>query len=1550
MSGSNSYTGVTTINAGTLSVATINNGGVAGNLGRATSAAGNLVLGGGTLQYTGATASTNRAFTLTNGTTSSFDVSTGGTNLTISGAAAATTGGLTKIGGGTLTLSGANGYTGLTTVSAGTLAYGANNALSSGAVTVSGGTLSLGTFTDTVGTVTLSSGSITGGVGGTLTSTGTFEMQSGTVSGILAGSGIAMNKTTAGTVTFSGANTFTGLTTVSAGTLAYGANNALSSGAVTVSGGTLSLGTFTDTVGTVTLSSGSITGGVGGTLTSTGTFEMQSGTVSGILAGSGIAMNKTTAGTVTLSGANTFTGLTTVSAGTLAYGINDALSTGGVTASGGTLSLGTFSDTVGTVTVSGGGSITGSSGVLSSTGNFEMQNGSVSGILGGLSLLNKTTASTVTLSGVNTYTGGTTIGAGTLALSGSGTLGSTSGTLTVNGGTLDLAGVNAGVGNFTGSGGTVLTNGANATLTIGNSNGTGGNFLGTFADGTGGVLSLTKTGSGTLTLGGASSNTYSGTTTVNGGTLALAKSGGTVAVSGNLTIGDGTGTDTARLDAANQIGSTSTVTFNNSGGTPTLNLNGYSQTLGSIASTNTSAQVQLGAPGSATALTVGDSSNTTFAGVISGGANASLVKEGSGTLTLSGTNTFTGAVAINAGTLAVQNNAGLGAGTLGTTVSSGATLSLLGGVTVVNGTLSLTGTSGVGALTNVSGDNVWNGDVTLTGNTLITTQAGTLTLGPTNPYTFTPSGTNPATETGYVTIGGQTLTFGGAGTNIQVYDRIRDFVGQTDSTRYSYPPLTLAQAPETTNPGNVVVNMSGGGSVTFSANANSYTGSTTVQAGTLILDTVDNTAAQHDTVTNTFHSINGSLIIGDGTGSASSATVRLSTGYPVNETISMSSAITLYKDGLLDINGQSQTIGSLTFNGGAVNLNSGTLYLDQDVTVNASAGNTATINGTGNLSLTLRRTGGVDVLPDATRTFTVTGGVGNTYDLSITGNIQSGNLVKAGNGTMMLGTTHSTYVGTTSVTGGILNIQQGTDVSTRSSLGSSNGLASQGTAVSSGATLQIQGGIAVTNEYLSIAGGGFNPGDGVLGALNNHSGNNTWGTAGNTYINLDAAARINSKQDTLTIAGNIASTGNQALTFGGAGNTTVSGGINTGTGSSTTVTKDGAGTLILSGSNNFEGVTNVMSGIVSVQHNNGLGSLAAGTVVSSGAELQLSKVNGITIGGEALTLNGAGIGGASGALNNVLANNSFGGVVTLNSASTIKSTAGTLTLLGGITSTNQNLTIAGAGNITVTAGITNGTGTLTKNDAGTFTFAGNVNGTTGTVGAASLLAGSMVVGNGTETTTLNTAAFDSAAGTTLTIASGGTVVADYASGSTNFDGALAGAGTFQKNGAGTLVFGNSFTATNLTLVLHGGTLSLTGVQITVGTIHITASTTLDFNNSNGTVLNSSHLVIDNGVVVTVNNWISAANDAAASTIWYATSTVNSGTLAGAQQFGGTPLSQINFTGYTPALTTTWTTAQNGWFEHEIRPTPEPQTYGAIFLSSCFGLLGWRRWRQRRAAA
>jgi autotransporter-associated beta strand protein len=166
---------------------------------------------------------------------------------------------------------------------------------------------------------------------------------------VAANTGCGMTFKNSGTTTLSstaGTNTYTGLTTVSGGgTLKYGANDQIAAGAVTANGATLDLATFTDTVGTVTLQGGGALSRTGatlatqGVLTSTGTFEMQSGTASAILAGSGIALNKTTGGTVTLSGANTYSGATNVTEGTLALAstgslVSDALVLGSSTTTG----------------------------------------------------------------------------------------------------------------------------------------------------------------------------------------------------------------------------------------------------------------------------------------------------------------------------------------------------------------------------------------------------------------------------------------------------------------------------------------------------------------------------------------------------------------------------------------------------------------------------------------------------------------------------------------------------------------------------------------------------------------------------------------------------------------------------------------------------------------------------------------------------------------------------------------------------------------------------------------------------------------------------------------------------------------------------------------------------------------------------------------------------------------------------------------------------------------------------------------------------------------
>ncbi|TLD68835.1 PEP-CTERM sorting domain-containing protein [Phragmitibacter flavus] len=131
LSAQNTFTGGVSLGGGLVSVATIGDGGVVGNLGASSNAATNWVFAGGGIQYTGATASTDRNFVINAGTTGTIEVTNAATNLTVSGSSTATTGALTKRGPGTLTLTGTNLNTGMTSVLGGVLDVGT---ISSGAL------------------------------------------------------------------------------------------------------------------------------------------------------------------------------------------------------------------------------------------------------------------------------------------------------------------------------------------------------------------------------------------------------------------------------------------------------------------------------------------------------------------------------------------------------------------------------------------------------------------------------------------------------------------------------------------------------------------------------------------------------------------------------------------------------------------------------------------------------------------------------------------------------------------------------------------------------------------------------------------------------------------------------------------------------------------------------------------------------------------------------------------------------------------------------------------------------------------------------------------------------------------------------------------------------------------------------------------------------------------------------------------------------------------------------------------------------------------------
>jgi autotransporter-associated beta strand protein len=311
----------------------------------------------------------------------------------------------------------------------------------------------------------------------------------GSISGIISGTG-GLTKSGTGIWTLSGTNNFTGTTNISAGALTITNSSALGS---TANGTSLASGAVLRIDGT----SGNLSIGAETlTLNGVGLIASPAGALRNI------AGNNSWAGAITLGSASSIQS----DAGTLTL-------TGGINNAG---FLATFQ---------GAGNTTVSTTKITRSGG-----------------LTKNGGGTLTLSAANDYSGGTTLSAGTLTLSGSGQLGSTTGALTVNGGTLNLGGTSQTVGALSGSGGTINTSTGSSTLTVGNGGGSG-SYSGTIANGSG-TVSLTKTGGGTETLSGA--NTYTGPTTVSAGTLLVngnqSSATGAVAVNNSGTVLGGAGT------------------------------------------------------------------------------------------------------------------------------------------------------------------------------------------------------------------------------------------------------------------------------------------------------------------------------------------------------------------------------------------------------------------------------------------------------------------------------------------------------------------------------------------------------------------------------------------------------------------------------------------------------------------------------------------------------------------------------------------------------------------------------------------------------------------------------------------------------------------------------------------------------------------------------------------------------------------------------------------------------------------------------------------------
>ena len=505
--GINNVFGGSGMNAANLPTIAINGGAV--NSSRY-NAVGNVVLSGGTLlsnvsdtgsyagdQLLGSVTVNGTASSLMGGGTGYYLL--GGTNtfnVGLTGAAGGdlvvsaslnnsggdygngSTASLLKTGAGMMSLTAANAYTGATTVSQGTLSIAAGGAISS-------------------------SSPVNVAAGAMLTSSvnnpfGNPPSGAWTISGTIQGQGsnsiaqtmppaVTLDNGTMSGSAYAGWGTF--LTNGNVTITASGANNTIGAGNLGIYGNN-----------TLTLDPTS------------GTDSLAVSAELGASSANGGSLIKSGNGLVTLTAANTYTGGTTISGGTLVIGNGGSLSPNSPIVNNATLDF-SHSDNIAQGTQFTGNPITG-------TGRLVQ--------LG---------PGTVTLGGGNLYSGGTTIFGGVLQLGNSESLGT--GSLAASGGTLDLNGTSAAVGDLTGAAGVITSlNNGPAALSVGTSNSTV--FSGTIVDSGTNQVSLTKNGAGELTLLG--NNTYSGTTTVNGGTLALGNGGtsgqflGPVALNNNATL------------------------------------------------------------------------------------------------------------------------------------------------------------------------------------------------------------------------------------------------------------------------------------------------------------------------------------------------------------------------------------------------------------------------------------------------------------------------------------------------------------------------------------------------------------------------------------------------------------------------------------------------------------------------------------------------------------------------------------------------------------------------------------------------------------------------------------------------------------------------------------------------------------------------------------------------------------------------------------------------------------------------------------------------------
>ena len=777
---SNSYTGPTTISAGTLSVS------ATGNLG---AAASNLVFNGGTLQITGTTLTNfsgiGHTVSFTSGQTVGLDINNASNVFTADQVLNQGAGGLTKLGAGTLVLSQTNTYSGTTTISAGTLIPASAASLpgydSASKVVFSGGTLQLlvggsGWTTGQVDTLLSNAVKTSGALGIDYTEGNLAQWTSFNILGA-----VGLTKLGTNTLTLDQANTYTGATTLSAGTLNLSNQNAVQNSTLTMGGGSLMfdssvVGTAFTFGGLAAASAGAgydialqNNAGTPAAIALTIGGNDASTTYAAVLSGTDGSLTKTGAGTLTLSGANTYTGATNITEGTLT--ISNAA---------------TFSNT--------------SQITLSGTGRL------------GVNVANQSLAKLVTGGGVpaGTFLQYSTAQATAGASNGPGTI---FGTVE-----LDLTNVNP---NYTldFGAGSILTN-TKATvytspITLSGDatiNATSGAFTGT-----GMTVGSTTAGAKTLTLTGTQTSSITGAISdgSGGGTIGLTKSGaGIWKLSGaNTSTGPTNNTEhVLEYDNFSAIGNTSKITTTSSGSIYFNNgiLNGQTITTPMEISGAHSYTFAQNTTGNA-ALIIWDGPTVTFNNTITLLASSAIhFFSGSLTANFNGTITGTGDMTFSIGGAAQNHNVYV-------VLNSGSSLTYSGNTIVTtfgngNATVKLNGGYLPSTLLHLK-DNYYS-------STFNNTAVFDL-----NGKSQTLSGLTDTAEAG----GGGRFVVNTSGTQ-----SILTIDGTTSQTFAGVIGVNSAASAhgQTAGAGNIALVKAGSGTQTLSG-ANTYTGATTINGGTL---------------------------------------------------------------------------------------------------------------------------------------------------------------------------------------------------------------------------------------------------------------------------------------------------------------------------------------------------------------------------------------------------------------------------------------------------------------------------------------------------------------------------------------------------------------------------------------------------------------------------------------------------------------------------------------------------------------------------------------------